>query len=253
MNEDAGRARVFNWTATTRGHRKAIDMRPVNCISFVDHEDLVILETEREGITINPDVDAHPGDVVGAPHSVPPTKASWATAAGRCCNNCPGRGCKECPMHGTGSTRSTSSAWRSGRRKRRRGARRRASARTSAGRARRQALWRRRGRGGGGAGELEGVVVPSGEGDAAGGSPKAGDGDVPTRRRATPLTRCMAARPLASRTPTLATSLCPARWARRRWSVPRARSSRRRAAGGARTAGGGGARGGGGRKRRGGR
>ena len=47
MNEDAGRARVF-----AQGQddpdvvMEAIECCPVNCISFVDLEDLVILETD---------------------------------------------------------------------------------------------------------------------------------------------------------------------------------------------------------------
>ena len=32
---------------------EAIDCCPVNCISFVDHEDLVALEQERDGVTID--------------------------------------------------------------------------------------------------------------------------------------------------------------------------------------------------------
>merc|ERR1719191_1023826 len=55
MNEDAGRARVFNQDGDDpEVVQEAIDTCPVNCISFVDHEDLVILETEREGMVINP-------------------------------------------------------------------------------------------------------------------------------------------------------------------------------------------------------
>ena len=74
----------------------------VNCISFVDHEDLVILETEREGITINPASIGIPATWSARMHAVPPTKAKLGRGSLVCCNNCPSRGCKECPMYGIG-------------------------------------------------------------------------------------------------------------------------------------------------------
>ncbi len=103
MNEDAGRARVFNQHGDEpEVVQEAIDSCPVNCISFVDHEDLVILENEREGITINPMTIGIPATWSARMHSVPPTKAKLGGASKICCNNCPGRGCKECPMYGVG-------------------------------------------------------------------------------------------------------------------------------------------------------
>jgi len=103
MNEEAGRARVFNQHGDEPAVvQEAIDSCPVNCISFIDHEDLVILETEREGITINPMTIGIPATWSARMHSVPPTKAKLGGASRMCCNNCPGRGCKECPMFGVG-------------------------------------------------------------------------------------------------------------------------------------------------------
>lgn len=103
MNEDAGRARVFNQHGDEPlVVQEAIDSCPVNCISYVDHEDLVILEQEREGITINPMTIGIPATWSARMHSVPPTKAKLGGSSMVCCNNCPGRGCKECPMFGVG-------------------------------------------------------------------------------------------------------------------------------------------------------
>ena len=103
MNEDAGRARVFNQHGDDpMVVQEAIDSCPVNCISYVDHEDLVILETEREGIKINPMTIGIPATWSARMHAVPPTKAKLGKGSRICCNNCPGRGCKECPMYGVG-------------------------------------------------------------------------------------------------------------------------------------------------------
>ena len=103
MNEDAGRARVF-----AQGQdepdvvMEAIECCPVNCISFVDLEDLVILETERMDEVIS-------GASIGIPATWsvsmnrPASKAKMASSKSMvCCNNCPSKGCKECPMYGVG-------------------------------------------------------------------------------------------------------------------------------------------------------
>ena len=54
MEDDYGRARVYNQQGDTSSEvMEAIDTCPVNCIHFVSHEDLVVLEKEREGMVIN--------------------------------------------------------------------------------------------------------------------------------------------------------------------------------------------------------
>lgn len=106
MNEDAGRARVFYQGGDDpEVVQEAIDTCPVMCISYVDHEDLVILESEREGMTINPASIGVPATWSVSMNSLPPTKAKLGRGGGcslTTCNNCPSRGCKECPMYGVG-------------------------------------------------------------------------------------------------------------------------------------------------------
>lgn len=100
MNEDAGRARVFNQGGDAPEQVvEAIECCPVNCISFVDYEDLCVLETERDGVTIIRNAglskigDACASNAVGYTAS----KAKSAGGSMMCCNNCPSKGCKECP------------------------------------------------------------------------------------------------------------------------------------------------------------
>ena len=51
MEEHGGRARAYaHGIDDPMTLLEAIDCCPVNCISFVDHEDLVILESERDGL-----------------------------------------------------------------------------------------------------------------------------------------------------------------------------------------------------------
>ena len=106
MNDDAGRARVFHQGGDDPEIiQEAIDTCPVNCISYVDLEDLVILETEREGMTINPASIGIPATWSVSMNSLPPTRAKIFNGNGgalTCCNNCPSKGCKECPMYGVG-------------------------------------------------------------------------------------------------------------------------------------------------------
>ena len=104
MNDDAGRARVFNQGGDDPEIvQEAIDTCPVMCISYVDHEDLVILETEREGITINPASIGVPKTWSVSTSALQPTKAKLGNGASMtCCMNCPSKGCKECPMYGVG-------------------------------------------------------------------------------------------------------------------------------------------------------
>ena len=140
MEPSAGRARAF-----AQGQdepdvvMEAIECCPVNCISFVDHEDLVILETEREGECINPASIGIPA-TWSVSMNRPASKAKLKSSASMvCCNNwcvwlalshplscslslsrpflplectrggrlssvvrSPSRGCKECPMYGVG-------------------------------------------------------------------------------------------------------------------------------------------------------
>ena len=55
---------------------EAIDACPVNCISFVDLEDLTILETEREGQVINQAMIGVPRTWQTSGSVLPPTKAT---------------------------------------------------------------------------------------------------------------------------------------------------------------------------------
>ena len=68
----------------------------------MDHEDLVILETERAGETINPwSIGSFKENPARA--NRPASKAKLSSSSSTvCCNNCPSRGCKECPMYGVG-------------------------------------------------------------------------------------------------------------------------------------------------------
>ena len=102
MEDDAGRARVYSQGVDEPELvMEAIDCCPVNCISFVDHEDLVILETERDGITIDQrSIGTSHGDRFMKSRQSE-TKAKLGSGL-MCCNNCPSRGCKDCPMYGVG-------------------------------------------------------------------------------------------------------------------------------------------------------
>ena len=88
MEEGAGRARAFaQGQDDPEVVMEAIDCCPVNCISFVDHEDLVILETEREGETINPASIGIPATwsvSMNRPASKAKLKSSGSMV---CCNN----------------------------------------------------------------------------------------------------------------------------------------------------------------------
>ena len=102
MEEEAGRARVFaQGDDDPETVMEAIDCCPVNCISFVDYEDLVTLETERDGMVIDQrSAGMRHGDSFAAARQGI-TKAKLGGSV-MCCNNCPSRGCKECPMYGVG-------------------------------------------------------------------------------------------------------------------------------------------------------
>ena len=104
MEDTAGRARAFSQgTDEPDTIAEAIESCPVNCISFVDYEDLCILESEREGFTID---HRQAGMRHADPYLYnrrPDSKAKLNSGASlTTCNNCPTRGCKECPMYGVG-------------------------------------------------------------------------------------------------------------------------------------------------------
>ena len=108
MEEHGGRARAYaHGIDDPMTLLEAIDCCPVNCISFVDHEDLVILESERDGLNGEDEQVIHfaqagyrHGENAGLQRRGP----SKAKSASSCmmCNNCPSKGCKECPMFGVG-------------------------------------------------------------------------------------------------------------------------------------------------------
>ena len=101
MEDDHGRARVYDQGGDSDELvQEAIDACPVNCIHYVSHEDLVILEQEREGQFINNAQRLRSQQEATA--FVPPTAAKSFNSGGMRCNNCPSRGCKECPMFGVG-------------------------------------------------------------------------------------------------------------------------------------------------------
>ena len=111
MEEHGGRARVYaHGQDDPDTVMEAIDCCPVNCISFVDHEDLVILESERDGLNGEEGQTIHfmqagyrHGENAGLQRQGP-SKAKIGQKSGSimCCNNCPSKGCKDCPMYGVG-------------------------------------------------------------------------------------------------------------------------------------------------------
>lgn len=107
MEDDAGRARVFaQGTESPEIVEEAIDCCPVNCISYVSFEDLVILESEREGLFGDDGqfIDQRTAGVRGVSDSYASrafdSKASRQQVMN--CASCPTRGCKDCPMFGVG-------------------------------------------------------------------------------------------------------------------------------------------------------
>lgn len=102
MEEGAGRARAF---AQGQEHpdtlAEAIDCCPVNCISYVDLEDLIIMETERdEGEGVDPMQIAVRG--VGQCTTMQSSRSKLYNTDEAFCGNCPSNGCKRCPMFGVG-------------------------------------------------------------------------------------------------------------------------------------------------------
>ena len=94
MEPDAGRARAYaQGVDDPETVMEAIACCPVNCISFVDHEDLVILESERDGQMINQRMSGLKGVADSHASRLPPTKAKMGGST-MVCNSCPTRGCK---------------------------------------------------------------------------------------------------------------------------------------------------------------
>jgi len=107
MEDEAGRARVFaQGTDSPELVEEAIDCCPVNCISYVSFEDLVILESEREGLFGDDGqfIDQRTAGIRGVGDSYA-TRAFESKASRQQvmnCAACPTRGCKDCPMYGVG-------------------------------------------------------------------------------------------------------------------------------------------------------
>mmetsp|Transcript_20475 Transcript_20475/g.65996 ORF Transcript_20475/g.65996 Transcript_20475/m.65996 type:complete len:318 (+) Transcript_20475:103-1056(+) len=97
MEEEAGRARAFlQGGDDPEVIAEAIECCPVNCINYVDYENLEILEKERDGdgVVLRP-------KGCGGPQQVE-TKSTHGCGSLTTCINCPSRGCLECPMYGVG-------------------------------------------------------------------------------------------------------------------------------------------------------
>jgi len=110
MDSEYGRARVYNqWGDDDETIQVAIETCPVDCIHYVPYDELVKLEVERRGQTINfksrlVNQGEYGGDgghrTGGAVTFSAPQKISGN--AGARCSNCPTRGCANCPMYGVG-------------------------------------------------------------------------------------------------------------------------------------------------------
>lgn len=102
MESDYGRARVFDQTGDVEVCvEEAIDTCPVNCIYYVDWNDLVALENMREDQKINNKARL----VGGQDFSSTRQGKTWTTVMDSGiirCEDCPGRGCGTCPMYGVG-------------------------------------------------------------------------------------------------------------------------------------------------------
>lgn len=101
--EDAfGRARVYNQLGDTENMiAEAIDTCPVNCIYYVEWEDLVKLELMRKDQKIN-----NWARLVGGQDARSARKGKRKTkvmdSGVMRCEDCPGRGCRDCPLYGVG-------------------------------------------------------------------------------------------------------------------------------------------------------
>jgi len=102
MLEDTGRARSYlQCYDTPEIVTEAIDMCPVSCIAYVDLDDLIILETERESLFIDGYNGLNSMMIGGAMKAVnKKSRAKFSTM--NVCRACPQNGCKNCPMFGEG-------------------------------------------------------------------------------------------------------------------------------------------------------
>ncbi|CAB1119806.1 unnamed protein product [Ectocarpus sp. CCAP 1310/34] len=100
MEEEFGRARVYQQGRdTAEAVQTAILSCPVDCIHYVDFPELVRLEKEREGISIN-----FKAKLVGNDHdNVANGMQRISGDRGMRCDNCPSKGCYNCPMFSVGN------------------------------------------------------------------------------------------------------------------------------------------------------
>lgn len=102
LEEAYGRARAFDQTGDDEGTVEvAIDTCPVNCIYYVDWEDLVKLETSRKEQIINNWTRLVGGQDISASRAAE-VKTKVMDSGIMRCEDCPHRGCSECPLYGVG-------------------------------------------------------------------------------------------------------------------------------------------------------
>lgn len=98
-----GRARVFDQLGNTENIiSEAIDTCPVNCIYYVDWEDLVELEKMCVDQQINNSARLVGGQDYSNSISNPIETRVMDSGLMRC-EDCPGRGCARCPLYGVGN------------------------------------------------------------------------------------------------------------------------------------------------------
>jgi len=96
-----GKARAFQQDVDSESKiAEAISTCPVDCIYWVDYEDLATLEKERSGLD-NGIMDA---GIVGTANKEknPASKAKVMNTGKFRCESCPARGCRDCPLFGVG-------------------------------------------------------------------------------------------------------------------------------------------------------
>lgn len=102
LEQDFGRARVFDQIGENEtAIEEAIDTCPVNCIYYVNWEDLVKLENMRDEQRIN-----KWARLVGGQDFTSSRRGRKSTTVMDSgiirCEDCPGRGCGTCPLYGVG-------------------------------------------------------------------------------------------------------------------------------------------------------
>lgn len=102
LEQDFGRARVFDQTGENEtAVEEAIDTCPVNCIYYVNWEDLVKLEIMRDEQEINNWSRLVGGQDFTSSRRGKKTTTVMDSGIMRC-EDCPGRGCETCPLYGVG-------------------------------------------------------------------------------------------------------------------------------------------------------